>query len=62
MAKRDVSRRGYSRRAAEIYIDEGELVSALCERFGLQRHSVWQAVHRLREERGLPLPSNKWYR
>lgn len=45
-----------SRQAAELYL-AGELsVAALRERFGIARGSIWQAVHRLREERGIPGP------
>lgn len=45
-----------SRKAAQLYLDEGLEIGALCDRFGIRRTSLYQAVHRLREERGDPLP------
>jgi DNA-binding GntR family transcriptional regulator len=46
-------RDGKSRKAAELHLDEGVPVVALCERFGVGRTAVWQAVHRLRKERAV---------
>ncbi len=46
-----------SRKAAELYLDDGLTIAALCERFGLARGTIWTAVDRLRRERRSASPT-----
>ncbi len=45
-----------SRKAATLYLDEYIPIELLCERFGIGRGAIWQAVMKLRRERGVAAP------
>lgn len=48
-----------SRRAAELYLDEGVEISALVERLGIGRTLISAAIKRLRDERGIAGPRSR---
>jgi transposase len=45
-----------TRKAAELYLDDSLEIKHLVERFGVSRGSIYTAVARLREERGVAGP------
>ncbi len=45
-----------ARRAAVLYLDQRIAVANLTERFGLSKDRIYDAVRKLRGERGGPLP------
>lgn len=46
-----------SRKAAQLYLDEGLGIPALRERFGISRGSILTAIYKLRRERGEQRPA-----